>query len=68
MKTYLILLKSQTEASKAKYFLDRLRINSVVEKTHERKGGCAYGIRISEDPESVCARLSEIKITCREIR
>jgi hypothetical protein len=68
MKTSLILLKSMTEASKAKYLLDRLRIFSTVEKSTFKRGGCAFGVRVSADTAKVCALLKENGIMCLEVR
>jgi hypothetical protein len=68
MKTSLILLKSMTEASKAKYLLDRMRIFSTMEKSTFKRGGCAFGVRVAADPAKICALLKENGILCQEVR
>ncbi|MCL1903885.1 MAG: hypothetical protein FWF94_05670 [Oscillospiraceae bacterium] len=64
----LILLKSITEANKARKQLSSYRIKSVIEKISVRKwGGCCYGIRVYSDPEKICRLLSIVNIKCGEI-
>jgi len=62
-----ILLKSVTEANKAKKQLSNYRIKCAVEKIHEKQGGCCYGIRVYENPEKVCRLLSIIDVECGEV-
>ena len=73
MRTALIILKSMTEAGKARYQLEKFRINAVVEKvtlnaSGVSTGGCAYGVRVKEDPDKVCRLLGLVNIECVEIR
>ena len=68
MKSALIVLKSMTEAAKARYHLEKFKIEAVVEKVSLTGGGCGYGVRIKEDPDKVCRMLGLIKINCIEIR
>jgi hypothetical protein len=68
MKSSLILLKSMTEANKAKYLLDRLKIPSAVEKSIFKRGGCAFGVRVSVPVDKVCAVLKENGINCLEVK
>lgn len=68
MKSALLILKSVTEANKARYHLERLKIKSVVEKITVKKGGCSYGIKVYDDPEKICRLLSVVNIYCQEIR
>jgi hypothetical protein len=57
-----------TEAGKARYHLEKFKINAVVEKTTLRGGGCGYGVRVREDPDKVCRQLGLVNIECIEIR
>jgi len=75
LKTALIVLKSMTEAGKARHHLEKFKINAVIEKitlnTRGRKsavGGCGYGVRVKEDPDKVCRLLGLVNIDCLEIR
>ncbi|MDR1754887.1 MAG: hypothetical protein LBR74_08295 [Eubacterium sp.] len=68
MKSFLLMMQSNTEANKAKYHLNRLKINSVVEKITSQNQGCSYGVRIYDRPEKVCRLLSVVNIECTEIR
>ena len=68
MKSSLLVMASMTEANKAKYHLNQLKINSAVEKISSPRDGCSYGIRIRGDSERVCRLLSVVNITCLEIR
>ena len=64
-----ILLKSLTEANKAKKQLTAYNIKSSVEKITAKRGGCSYGIKIhgSTDPEKVCRLLGTVNIKCLDI-
>ena len=68
MKSALIILKSMTEAGKARYHLEKFKINAVVEKATLRGGGCCYGVRVKDDPDKVCRQLGLVNIECIEIR
>ena len=68
MKTALIVLKSMTEAGKARYHLEKFKISSVIEKLTLVTGGCGYGVRVKEDPDKVCRLLGLVHIECVEIR
>lgn len=68
MKSAILMMSSVTEANKAKYHLEKLRIKSVVEKITSRRSGCGYGIRVYEEPEKICRLLSLSNIFCKEIR
>ncbi|MDR2557941.1 MAG: hypothetical protein LBC86_00115 [Oscillospiraceae bacterium] len=64
----LIVLKSMTEAGKARYHLEKFKISAIVEKTTLAGGGCGYGVRVREEPGRVCRQLSLVNIECVEIR
>jgi len=68
LKAALIVLKSMTEAGKARYHLEKFKMNAVIEKVTMTAGGCGYGIRIKEDPDKVCRLLDLVNIECVEIR
>lgn len=68
LNSVLLMMKSMTDANKAKYHLNRMNIRSAVEKVTDPRTGCAYGIRISDDPEKVCRLLGTVNIECVEIR
>jgi hypothetical protein len=67
MNSSVIILKSITEANKAKRQLLSYRIKCVVEKVHARQRGCVYGIRINDDPYKICRLLSVVNVHCGEI-
>jgi hypothetical protein len=64
--TSVIIMKSITEANKAKRQLSNYKINSSIEKV-QRRGGCRYGIRIRGDTGKICRLLSTVNIYCDEI-
>lgn len=67
----LIMMKNVTEAEKAKYVLNRAQVFSVVEKTSAKTaggGGCAFGIKVSANPDYVCHILSTNGIACGDVR
>ncbi len=66
MKSTLIMLNSYTEAMRAARYLSSIKIHAVTEKRTSR-GGCSYGIRVTEPPEKVCRLLSAINIRCGQI-
>ncbi len=68
LNSSLIVLKSMTEANKARYVLEKLKINSIVEKITTFKGGCSYGIRVYDDPDKICRLLNMSNVNCLEIR
>ena len=68
MRTALIVLKSMTESGKARYHLEKYKIDAVVEKITLSTGGCGYGINVKEDPDKVCRLLGLSGIDCVEIR
>jgi len=59
-----IILKSITEANKAKRQLSNYKIRANAEKIHINKSGCTYGIRVYEDVEKVCRLLATVNIIC----
>lgn len=61
-----IVLESFTEANKAKNYLKGLKINCEVEKT-TISGGCAYGIRVHDNPDRICRQLQMNGINCKKI-
>jgi hypothetical protein len=67
MNSSIIILKSITEANKAKQQLGNYRIKSTIEKVTVQRGGCGYGIRVYADPEKLCRLLSIVDIECGEI-
>jgi hypothetical protein len=64
----LIVLKSMTEAGKARYHLEKFKINAIVEKLTLPGGGCGYGVRVKDNPDKACRQLSLVNIECIEIR
>lgn len=66
MKSRLIMLDSYTEARRAARYLASIKIQADVEKSTSR-GGCAYGIRVYEQPEKVCRLLSAVNVRCGRI-
>lgn len=66
MRNSLILLDSYTEANRAAKYLASIKIHAKVEKSTSR-GGCAYGVRVSESAEKVCRLLSAAGIRCGRI-
>lgn len=68
MNSAIIVMKSMTEANKAKYYLEQLKIKCVIEKITAKRGGCGYGLRVYDDPEMICRQLSAANIVCVEIR
>ena len=73
MKSAVILLKSITEANKAKKQLSNYRIKCSIEKVHARRGGCCYGIRVYSnsnygvDTNKICRLLSIVNIYCDDV-
>ena len=67
MDSSVIILKSITEANKAKRQLFNYRIKCSVEKVTARRSGCCYGIRVHDDPDKVCRLLSIVGVECEEI-
>jgi len=67
MKTFVIVLKSNTEAHKAKEFLSRRKIFCTVEKISTWRGTCGDGIRLYTDAARVCRMLDSIGIKCSDI-
>ncbi len=67
MKSYVIVLYSYTAARKAAHRLKSLGIGSAVEKVSSYKGGCGYGLRVTESPEKICGILSAVGIRCKGI-
>jgi hypothetical protein len=59
-----IILKTITEANKAKRQLSNYRIRCAVEKIHARRTGCVYGIRVYDDPAKICRLLETVNIIC----
>jgi hypothetical protein len=57
-----------TEAGKARYHLEKFKINTVIEKVTMTAGGCGYGVRVKDDPDKVCRLLGLVHIECVEIR
>ncbi|MCL2018473.1 MAG: hypothetical protein FWG70_01830 [Oscillospiraceae bacterium] len=68
MKTTLIILKSMTEAGKARHHLEKFKTNAIVEKVTLKGGGCGYGVRVKEDAGKVCRQLGLVGIECIEIK
>lgn len=70
MKSVLLVLKSMTEAAKARHHLEKFKINAVVEKVSLSGGGCGYGVRTKDDPDAdkICRILGLVNINCLEIR
>jgi len=64
MKTAVIVLKSNTEAHKAKEYLLSRKIFCAVEKISSRRGACGNGIRIYTDAARICRMLENIGIKC----
>ena len=61
-----IYIKSFTQAQKAREYLARHRIRSIIERTHTRGQGCGFELRISGDADrdKVCALLADIGVSC----
>ncbi|MCL2754471.1 MAG: hypothetical protein FWD35_01985 [Oscillospiraceae bacterium] len=63
----LIILKSITEANKARQQLANYRIKSVVEKVQAQRSGCVYGIRVFGNTDKICRLLKTVNIDCMEV-
>lgn len=61
METWLLTVKSYTEAMRGKKFLDGLNIKSSVEKISGR-GGCTYAVRIKGDPNRASRLLGTVGV------
>ena len=68
MKSALIVVKSMTEAGKARFHLGKFKIDAVIEKITTGNGSCGYGVRVKEEPDKVCRLLGLVNIDCVEIR
>lgn len=66
METWLLTVKSYTEAMRGKKFLDGLNIKSSVEKISGR-GGCTYAVRIKGDPNRASRLLGTVGINVIKI-
>jgi len=67
MKSAIIILKSNTEAHKAKNLLTGGKIKCAVEKASSKRGVCGYGVRIFDDPKKICRILENGGIKCLEV-
>lgn len=66
METWLLTVKSYTEAMRGKKFLDGLNIKSSVEKISGR-GGCTYAVRIKGDPNRASRLLGTVGVNVIKI-
>ncbi len=66
MNFFIINTKSSTQAEKARAFLAKNGIRSVVEKTFGNGGynGCGFALKIYGERGTVCPLLSKIGISC----
>jgi len=67
MKTAVIILKSETEAHRAKKFLMSRKIFCVVEKIASQRSVCGYGIRVYGDERRICRMLENAGIKCLDV-
>lgn len=63
MNFFIINARSMTQAEKARLFLARNGIRSVVQRT-TRKNGCMFTLKIFGDEKAVCPMLSRVGISC----
>lgn len=63
MNFFIINARSMTQAEKARLFLARNGIRSVVQRT-TGKNGCMFTLKIFGDEKSVCPMLSRVGISC----
>lgn len=61
METWLLTVKSYTDAMRGKRFLEGLNIKGSVEKISGR-GGCTYAVRIKGDPNRASRLLGTVGI------
>ncbi|MCL2633689.1 MAG: hypothetical protein FWD34_04150 [Oscillospiraceae bacterium] len=66
-KSSIIILNSVTEANKARRELSNYKIKCSVEKVTVKRGGCGFGIRVTDDPDKICRYLELIDIECSEV-
>ncbi len=64
---YIIVLSNMTQASKAQFYLNRMRIKNRIERIKSPNKSCGYGLRVYEDPYRICDILSDINIKCISI-
>lgn len=64
---YIIVLTSMTQANKAQSHLNKMRIQSRIERIKLYNRGCGYGLRVYENPDKICEILFRINIDCMEI-
>ena len=68
METWILTVKSYTEAIKGKRFLQELNIKSEVQKISGGSGGCAYAIRIGTDPHKATRLLGTVGINVKTVK
>ncbi|MDR0821108.1 MAG: hypothetical protein LBN40_01395 [Oscillospiraceae bacterium] len=68
MNSILFITRSQTDAQRARVYLARNGISSVVEKTTFKRGGCAFGVRVRGDSSNCAEILARYGIVIIETR
>ena len=63
MNYFIINIRSMTQAEKARLFLARNGIKSIIRRTTGRNG-CVFMLKIYGDRETVCPLLSRVGISC----
>lgn len=64
MDSFTINMPNSTVAFKARALLSRYHIPSVVERTHNKRTGCVFALRVMGSRNKVCALLSSAGIPC----
>ena len=65
---YIIILTNMTQANKAQFYLNRMRIKNRIERVKSAGKSCSFGLRVYDDPYRVCQVLSNINVKCMEIK
>lgn len=64
MDSFIINMKNQTQAHKARMLLAKKGIRSTVERTHRRGQGCSFALRVFAGRREACLLLSTAGIPC----
>lgn len=64
MDSFIINMKNQTQAQKARMLLAKKGIRSTVEHTHRRGQGCSFALRVDGDRRDTCRLLGAAGIPC----
>ncbi len=64
MDSFIINMKNQTQAQKARMLLAKKGIRSTVERSHHRGQGCSFALRVYAPKREACLLLNVSGIPC----